>query len=163
MRSPLLRFLAELQADAPAVCRLLEEFYGGEGTLLNRLLVQLRPAAQSGHYRAQILQGQEMDRRGEKDLAAAIVVMSQQLIQNRPFFFQLGKVGFQSQISGLGNILLPVPVWDKGISVVKAFVTGTGVLWTLPAKLDAAVFQGTFGYGAALVTCSAAAAGTMPA
>ena len=104
-----------------------------------------------------------MDRCVEKSFTAAIVVIGQKFIQDRPFFLQLGKVRLQSQFPSLGNVLLPVPVRDKGIPVAEAIIAGTGVLRAFPAKLDAAVLQGAPGHGAALIACSAAAAGTVAA
>ena len=50
INSPLLRFLVQLQADAPAVRRLLEQFHGDKGQLLDGLSGQLRSAVQVSHH-----------------------------------------------------------------------------------------------------------------
>ena len=50
INSPLLCFLVQLQADVPAVRRLLEQFHGDEGPLLDWLSGQFRPAAQVSHH-----------------------------------------------------------------------------------------------------------------
>ena len=99
----------------------------------------------------------------EKRLAAAVVVACQKRIQNGPFFLQLSKIGFQPQLPGPGNVLLPAPVGYEGVPVIETTVAGTGVLRTFPAKQQAAAFQGTLGDGAALIACSAAAAGAVAA
>lgn len=69
----------------------------------------------------------------------------------------------QAQFPGLHNVLLTVPVGYKGVPIIKSIITRTGVLRAFPAKLDAAMLQRAFGYGAALIACSAAAAGTVAA
>ena len=89
--------------------------------------------------------------------------MGQKFFQNRSLFLQLSQVGFQPNLPGLGNILLPISVWDKGVPIVKALVAGTGVLRALPAEWDAAVLQGTLSYGTALIARTATAAGTVAA
>ena len=75
-----LRLLVQLETDAPAVRRCRKKPNGCEGPLLDRLPVQLWLAAQRSHHGAQILQGQEIDRRVEQDFAAAIVVMGQKFL-----------------------------------------------------------------------------------
>ena len=89
--------------------------------------------------------------------------MGQKFTQNRPFFLQLNKVSVQSQRLDLGNILLPVPVRDKGIPIVEALIVGAGILRALLTERNAAVLQGTAGFRAALVSGSSAASGAVAA
>ena len=79
---------------------LLEQLRRSEGTLFHGFLGQFRLAGQNGQDRAQLLQRQEIDGGGKKGFPAAVIVGRQELFQNQPLLFQLGKVDFCTQFPG---------------------------------------------------------------
>ena len=61
-----LGFFVQLQADALAVCCLLEQPCGSECPFLEGLFSQFRLTVQHSQHTAQLLQRQQIHRRGEK-------------------------------------------------------------------------------------------------
>lgn len=91
---------------------------------------------------------------GDEELAPFLPLISNCKITEKAMLkFHAGQI----------DILLPVPVGDEGVPIVKAVIVRAGVLRTFPAKGHPAVGQGAFGDGAALVARPAAAAGTVSA
>ena len=151
---------AGLQIYTPGVCRAAEQCGGCLGALFQRQLC--RSGRQLLPNGPQILQRQEIHRRGEQAFLAASVVMRQKARQQLHFFMHLRLAGLRAVGLDTFQICTHIAGGNKRIIRVDAVIFDAGIFLAEAAKFHTMRLT-TPGDGTGLVAVSTAAAGAVAA